>query len=136
MSSSNVALIRQVYSWMAAGEAEKAFEVYDPDIEWDSSGAPWLTELGFETTYRGHAGVREALRAWFGAWDSIEYEPEELIDAGDNVLAFVRVKARGKSSGAEVTYDHPQLWTLRDGQIIRMRVFGDRAEALEAAGVA
>jgi uncharacterized protein len=132
MSKQNVELIRQLYAWFAAGEGEKAFAVYDPEVEWDARGAPWLQELGFDRTYRGHEGVRGALRAWFEAWESIEYRPEELVDAGDEVLAFVRITARGRVSGAEVTYEHPQLWTLRDGKVVRMRVFADRAEALRA----
>jgi ketosteroid isomerase-like protein len=79
--------------------------------------------------------VREALRGWFEAWDSISYQPTELIDADDEVLAFVGVTARGRASGAGVSYGHGQLWTLRDGLVVRMRVFGDREAALRAAGL-
>jgi ketosteroid isomerase-like protein len=135
VSSENVDLIRQIYSWFAAGEAAKTFEVYDEDIEWDMRSAPWLTELGFGETRRGHDEVRNGLKKWFEAWETIEYRPDELIDAGDDVLAFVRVTARGRASGIEMTYEHPQLWTLRDGRVTRMRVFEDRAEALQAAGL-
>jgi ketosteroid isomerase-like protein len=94
MSVENVALIRQLCGWVAAGEGERAFALYDPEIEWDSGGAPWLQELGFDRVYRGHDEVRGALRAWFEAWKTIEYRPEELIGAGDEVLALVRIKAR------------------------------------------
>ena len=118
-----------------SGESERAFDVYHPDVEWDSSRAPWLLELGFDPVYRGHDGVRAALRAWLEAWETIDYEPTELIDVGDEVLAFVRIRARGRASHAEVAYEHPQLWTLRDGQVVRMRVFSDRDEALRAAGL-
>ena len=135
MSAENVELVQRLYEWVQAGENDRAFEVYDPDIEWDSSRAPWLLELGFDPLYRGHEGVRTALRGWLEAWDSIEYRPEELIDAGDNVVAFVSLTARGRTSGAAVTYRHPQVWTVRDGKIVRMRVFGDRGEALRAAGL-
>jgi ketosteroid isomerase-like protein len=132
MSAENLQLVRELYEWMAAGEAEKAFELYDPEIEWDSSNAPWLLALGFEPIYRGHEGVRRAMRAWLEAWESIEYGSHELIDAGNEVLAFVHVRARGRASGVSVSYEHPQLWTLRDGKVVRMRVFGDRGEALRA----
>jgi ketosteroid isomerase-like protein len=135
MSVENVELVRRLYGWMAAGEAEKSFEVYDPEIEWDSSQAQWLLDLGFDPLYRGHDEVRMVLRSWLEAWESIDYRPYELIDAGDDVLAFVRLTARGRSSGVEVVYDHPQLWTVRHGKIVRMRVFGDRDEAFAAAGL-
>ena len=135
MSQENVEIVRQLYAWWAAGEADKAFKFYDPEIEWDSSATPWLMELGFAKFYRGHDGIREGFRAWLEAWGSIEYRAEELIEAGDEVLAMVRVRAVGRSSGVEVNYETPQLWTFEDGKIVRMRVFADRAEALEAAGL-
>jgi len=135
MSAENVEVVRQLYAWVAAGQGEQAFSVYDPEIEWDARGAQWLTDLGFDGVYIGHEGVREAMRGWLSAWESIAYRPDELIDAGDDVLAFVTISARGRASGLEVTYEHPQLWTLRDGKVVRMRVFADRAAALQAAGL-
>jgi ketosteroid isomerase-like protein len=109
MSQANVELIERLYSWLAEGENQKAFEVYSPEIEFDNRGAPWLLELGFDPVYRGHAGVREALRGWFEAWDSISYQPTELIDTDDEVLALAGVTARGRASGAGVSYGHGQL---------------------------
>jgi ketosteroid isomerase-like protein len=134
MSAENVEIVRGLYASMAAGEGENAFDVYDVEIEWDVSGAPWLLELGFDPVYRGHAGVRRGLRGWLEAWDTIDYEAMELVDAGDDVIAFVHLSARGRTSGVEVTYLHPQVWTVRDGKITRMRVFADREQALQAVG--
>ena len=58
-----------------------------------------------------------------------------VIDANDEVLAFVGVNARGRASGAGVSYGHGQLWTVHDGLVVRMRLFGDREAALRAAGL-
>jgi ketosteroid isomerase-like protein len=135
MSRPNVELIRQLYAWLAKGESEKAFQVYDSEIEWDSRGVPWLMELGSDGIYRGHDGVRRALRDWFEAWESINYVPTELIDAGNDVLALVRVAARGRASEAEVFYEHAQLWSLRDGLVVKMRVFAKSTDAMRAAGL-
>ncbi len=135
MSAENVELVRRIYDWVASSEPERAFELYADDVEWDSSGAPWILQLGFSPRYRGHDAVRGALRSWFQAWERIDYVPDELIDLGDEVLAFVRITARGRASGVDVTYDHPQLWTIRNGEVIRVRVFAERDEALRAAGL-
>jgi ketosteroid isomerase-like protein len=136
MSLQNVELVRQIYAWFAAGESEKPFELYDENIEWNSTGAPWLIELGFAGVVWGHDAVREGFRSWLEAWEAIRYEADELLDAGDSVLAMTRVSARGRASGVELMYETPQLWTFRDGKVIRMRVFSDRDEALAAAGLA
>ena len=128
-------LVRQIYAWFAAGESEKPFEVYDENIEWNSTATPWLIELGFPGVVRGHDAIRAGFRSWFEAWEAIRYEPYELIDAGDSVLAMTRVSARGRASGVELMYETPQLWTFHDGKVVRMRVFADGDTALAAAGL-
>jgi hypothetical protein len=61
--------------------------------------------------------------------------PTELIDAGNDVVALVRVAARGRASEAEVFYEHAQLWSLRDGLVVKMRVFAKSTDAMRAAGL-
>jgi ketosteroid isomerase-like protein len=135
MSAENVELVRRIYAWMAAGEAERSFAVYDEAIEWDLTRAPFVLQLGFEAVSRGHDAIRAGMRAWLEAWDRIEYVLDDLIDAGDRVLALVHLRASGRASRVPVSYDHPMLWTVRDGMVTRVQVFGDRAEALQAAGL-
>ena len=85
---------------------------------------------------------RDALRAFAeGAgqmWEGghLAYPPKELIDAGDKVLAFVRVSGRGQASGVEVEAYTWAVWTFRDGTPVGWTYFGDdRASALKAAGL-
>jgi len=59
---------------------------------------------------------------------------EELIDAGDQVVAVIRELEVGRASGAPVTANHAALWTLADGKVTRMQTFDDRQQALEAGG--
>ena len=66
----------------------------------------------------------------------LAYQPKELIDAGDKVLAFVRVSGRGHASGVEVEADTWAVWTFRDGKRVEWTYFGDdRASALKAVGL-
>jgi hypothetical protein len=43
--------------------------------------------------------------------------------------------ARGKTSGAEVDMRRGQVLTLRDGKVVRWRLFRTKEEALEAVGL-
>jgi ketosteroid isomerase-like protein len=52
----------------------------------------------------------------------LAYQPKELIDAGDKVLAFVRVSGRGQASGVEVEADTWVVWTFRDGKPVEWTV--------------
>jgi ketosteroid isomerase-like protein len=60
--------------------------------------------------------------------------PEEFADMGDRVVVTVRFRARGRGSGTPVDARLYDVFTLRDGKIVRMDQFAERAEALEAVG--
>ncbi len=63
-------------------------------------------------------------------------EIEEVIDAGDRVVVMASVSGTGKDSGgrrADPTF--PFIWTIRDGQAIRVEALPTRAEALKAVGM-
>jgi ketosteroid isomerase-like protein len=71
----------------------------------------------------------------YAAWEQMDIEVEELIDAGDKVVAVIRVTGRGRVSGIEIEYSPAGVWTIRDGRIVRVVWFVARDDALEAAGV-
>jgi len=52
------------------------------------------------------------------------------------VVAVIRQSGRGKLSGADVEHGFAQLWTLREGVIVRMAIHPDRETALAAAETA
>jgi ketosteroid isomerase-like protein len=51
------------------------------------------------------------------------------------VVAAVRMRARGRASGIPVDARFYDVYTLRQGKIVRMDQFTRRSEALEAAGL-
>jgi ketosteroid isomerase-like protein len=89
----------------------------------------------------------DAIRGREAAWDFyIEVaEPfqrrplapdTEAVDAGpDKVLVHHQTVVRGRASGADVELNYWVLVTFREGKILRDQWFGDRAEALDAAGL-
>jgi ketosteroid isomerase-like protein len=138
MSHENTEIVRRVYEAAARRDAATVLALYDPDIELDASqlGVAGLAG-GNEAVYRGHDGLRRFFRGWHEAWTSIEYDFEELVDAGDeHVIAVVTRHARGRASGAEVERPFALVWTLRRGKVARVVWFLSRAEALEAVGLA
>ncbi len=48
---------------------------------------------------------------------------------------FLRVSGSAKQSGAAVEISNAHVLTLRDGRVMRLEVFLNRAEALEAVGL-
>ena len=62
-------------------------------------------------------------------------ETGRFWEKDDSVLVFLRVTGRGATSGAEFEIRIGHLWTVRDGVVVRGEGYGDRDEALEAAGL-
>jgi uncharacterized protein len=133
MSEENVEIVRGVYDAWQRGDFEGAFEPFHEDIEW--LGPPDISRAGGEPIVRGHKGVRRSLGRWVGVWDDYRFELRELIDIGDDVLAGGWQHGRGKGSGVEVSEEIFSVWTLQAGKIVRQRMFRDRTQALEAAGL-
>jgi ketosteroid isomerase-like protein len=109
------------------------FEVYAEDIVWDISQAR-SAFLYTKPVYQGHEGVRQCWRDWLTAFGEVDLEVEELIDEGDQVLAVIREREIGRASGVPVETAHLAVWTLADGKVVRMQVFDDRQQALDAVG--
>jgi ketosteroid isomerase-like protein len=67
---------------------------------------------------------------------SVRFEPQRYFDVDDErVLVFVRATATGQGSGAPTDSRIAHEFTFRQGLIVRIKVYLDRAEALEAAGL-
>ena len=102
----------------------------DPAVEYR------LPDSGMNTgTYRGHEGIRELMESYLEAFEHFSIEVERSFEAGDRVVAFVCANGRGRSSGVEVETRPAHLWTMRAGKALRMEVFPEREQALEAAGI-
>ena len=134
MSRENVELVRGIYDAVARRDAQAPFEVYAEDIVWDLSN--WRpAELDPMPVYTGHEGVREAWRDRLSAWGEVDFEVEELMEAGDRVVAVIRDRQVGRSSGVPLESTHAAVWTLVDGKVTRLQVFDERQQALEAVGL-
>ena len=131
MSEDNVEVVRKIYEAAANRDAAAIFDLYDVDVVLDGSR---VALPGNQMVYRGHPGVREFFRIWHEAWGQVEYDYEELIDAGrDRVVAVVNRHVRGRKSDLGLERRFALVWTVRAGRAIRVVWFLSRADALEAA---
>jgi ketosteroid isomerase-like protein len=130
VSQENVEIVRAAYE---AAQRERTLESFlgllDPEIVWDNR-AVWPDGA----CYRGLEAVKQEGRRWFGTWDEYSFTPEEFIDAGEYVLVPLRVRARGKGSGAEVEQHFVESWKLQDGKAVEHYAYPNMDEALAAAG--
>ena len=83
-------------------------------------------------------GVEEVRQVILDRMDTLDFDQqtEDLISVDDKVVALVRWIGRGKASGAQGEISLAIVWTVRQRAITRLEFFLDRAEALEAVGLA
>ena len=70
-------------------------------------------------------------KEWVETWESYVYEMREYRDFGDWVLTLNEARARGRE-GIPVEAPVFQIWNVRDGKIVIVRLFGSEAEAFKA----
>jgi len=133
MAAEHVEAIRRVYAAMASGDFWAAGRLFDPAIVW--RWGPKLSGITGRGEYHGIDGVERATRDFFEAWDRFTQDAEELIDVGDGVLAITRARARPRGSDRELETTSAELWTFRDGKVVRFEQFDSREEALAAAEI-
>lgn len=134
MSQDNVEIVRRAFEATARGDGASVLALHDPKVELDPSRSA-LGRLVGAGVYHGHERVRRFFHAYYEAWDHIDYDIEELIDAGDQVVSLVNSRGRGRVSGVEVELRIPGVWTIQEGKIVRVVFFSSRDEALEAVGL-
>ena len=130
MSHDNVEIVRRsVDHWNETG-GESLWELFDPDIEFVLDPPAWLAG-----TYHGRAQLEWLISRLASLFDEFRYEVDELLPAGDLVVSLGGVRERGALSGASDVQKGCGVWELREGRIVRVRMYFDREEALEAAGL-
>jgi ketosteroid isomerase-like protein len=126
--------ITGVFEALNRRDLEVALALYHPDGE--SLFDRRMVSLGIEPRYLGQRARFEMQRKWNADWGDWRFEPDELIDLGDERLLITgELKGTGLTSGIVVGQPSAFLLTMSRGLAIREQVFLDQAEAYQAAGL-
>jgi ketosteroid isomerase-like protein len=145
MSRQNVALVKALYpppgtDIAALFRDEDTFarmrEAFSSLVTDDFRSVMVAAVLGQPRTYAGLEGLRQNWLDWLEPWATYRTTIDELIDAGDRVVILLRDHGRRKDMDEEVELIGASIATFREGKLARWEDYADRAEALEAAGLA
>ena len=129
MSQENVEMVQQMFNAWNRGDYDAARDFFDPDVEVEAALGADL-----DGTYRGHDGLARLMEFW-GAFGRFRSDIERCFPAGDAVVTLLHHHATGKRSGIDVDMRDWQVFTFRDGKIVRHGLFSTEGQALEAAGL-
>jgi ketosteroid isomerase-like protein len=131
MSQENVESIRAGMDAWNRGDWDEALKEATPDIVLDNS-----SNAG---EWRGvHRGPEQVKRMWekfVEPWESVRFEVDEFIDAGEHVVTRQTATFRGRD-GIQVEVHTAWCWTFHDGALTRLVASNDPDAAFEAAGLA
>jgi ketosteroid isomerase-like protein len=98
----------------------------DGEIDWSRSQGP------LKGIHRGHQGLEAFWMEFWSAFEEIEVEIHELTQIDSRVVVVNTAHLRGRD-GIEVTATSTFLYTVEDGFLVRLEMFQEQAEAVEAA---
>jgi ketosteroid isomerase-like protein len=121
--------LEAAFEQFARGDFRSATGIYDPEVAWmEHRGVPG------SGAFDGMDQVRQGFRGWLSSWKDYRLELLELIGSTDRYFAAVRGSGSGVLSGAYAEDLFFQVWTFRDGKVVRIENFAEREEALAALG--
>jgi ketosteroid isomerase-like protein len=130
MSQEDVEIMRAAYELWAEGGVEavlplvaEAFELRPPP------GSPGVGP------FRGHEGLRAAFLESRDVFADVRMRPERFIDLDGQILVLGKVLVRSKGAEVEMEVTLSHLWTMREGKVTVLQIYGDPQRALEAAGL-
>jgi len=115
--------VSRYYSSLRAGHRGQLMEILDPKIVLEiQEGFP-----GAAGTYRGlKAYTEDFLLKLYGSFD-FEMIADEFIESGEHVVALGWHRGKALATGVSVEVPFVHVWTVRNGRIVRGRLFTDTA---------
>jgi ketosteroid isomerase-like protein len=106
-----------------------AVDGFDPNVVF----VPGVAEM--EGSVTGRDEVKAFMAGLHDLYEVFELRYTDVRDLGDQVLALGRAGTVARESGIEQEWTLAVVVTFRDGLATHWKDYGDRAQALEAAGL-
>jgi ketosteroid isomerase-like protein len=130
MSQENVAVVVKQFRDTNARDFPAVMEAYAEDVT--------LVMHGDKGAILGSTAIgKEAVGEWYGDWfrqfgRDYRFDIEESREIDDRVLLVATHHGRGRDSGVPVEERWAYVYTVRDGKVSRVELWGD-SDAREAA---
>ena len=128
MSQENVELVRAFYAAYNRGDLDAVMNDLHPDFTLD-----WSRGMGPQRGVYGTDRVRQFFDDFAEIFEQ-RVVPDEFINVGEHVVVPQTGYVRGRD-GIEVTARITLLWTIHNGSVMRICLYQDTREALEAVGL-
>jgi ketosteroid isomerase-like protein len=122
--------VRRAHDALNHGDPEALASLCAPDFRLDMSDRVFNPAV-----YSGQSGIQRFLAEVHEVWESFTWEPTDVKEAGDVVLALVHSVGRGRESGLEIDRHSAMLWQIPDETLLAVTFYRDPSAARSAAGI-
>jgi len=126
----NVDAVRVAYEAINRGDMGPYLALFHEDGVFQEPAS-----LPYGGTYRGHDGLQQLFDTLDASWESLEFDVQKFLDAGEHVVILTRVRALARSTGKQCEVPLVEVLTMRDGKIVRSEAHSDTARLLDALGI-
>ncbi len=132
MSAANVSVIRGMYDAFAVGDVQAVLGAMHPDIVWnEADNFPYADG----NPYVGPQAVLDGVFArCAGEWNGFAVRIEELLDAGETVVALGRYTGVYKATGREQHTQIAHIWRLKNAKAIAFQQHADTLHVAQVTG--
>ena len=131
MSRENVEVVRSIYRAFArrdrhalVADLDASIQVHDRPSHPDAS------------VYEGPEGFLRFSETDWEAFEAVVYEPQDFVANGAYVIVPIKQSGKGKSSTLAIEEGIVNVWKLRRGKCVELRIFSTVEQALEAVKLA
>jgi ketosteroid isomerase-like protein len=129
MAQENVDRFREATEAFNRRDVMDFLRFMDPEVQFEP------VQAALQGSYAGLDGVRGWLADLTEHYEGGHVHYAEIRDLGDRVLALGTLRVTGMGSGIEIEVPLAVVASFREGLITHFKDYGDRDQALEAAGL-
>ncbi|HTV72166.1 MAG TPA: nuclear transport factor 2 family protein [Candidatus Acidoferrales bacterium] len=134
MSKESAALVKAMYDGFSTGNVPGVLGSMSPSIAWNEA-ENFIYADG--NPYVGPEAVLEGVfMRCIGEWHGFTVAIDEILDAGDTVVALGHYLGENKETGKPVCAQLAHVWRVKDGRAVGFQQYVDTLQVARAYGTA
>ena len=130
MSAENVTLVREMYEAFGKGNVPGVLGSLDPQIQWYEAENFIYAD---KSPYVGPQAVLEGVfMRIITDFDNFTVTPDEILDAGDKVVALGTYAGTHKTTGRAVRAQMAHVWSIENGKAVKFQQYTDTKQFADA----
>ncbi len=132
MSIANVELLRGAYMAFSKGDVPAVVAAMAPKIVWnEAENFPYADH----NPYVGPDAIVSGVFARLATeWDGFSVNVEEMLDAGDKIVARGRYTGTYRATGKTINQQFAHFWKVVDGKLASFDQYTDTLQTARAMG--